>query len=375
MRHRILFFITEDWYFWSHRLPIAKAARDAGFEVLVATRVNRYNDLIVGEGFKLIPIQLNRRSKNIFREIRSFLEIVKIYRTERPDIVHHVAIKPILYGSWAAKIASIPNVVNALAGLGYFFIAKGWKASIIRGLISLIYRSTFAGKNILIFQNRDDRKLFIDEGIATRENSVLIRGSGVNTDLFFNHPEPSGVPVIMLASRMLWDKGIGELVSAARRLAIEGVKCRIVLVGSPDYENPAVIPEETLRGWHNEGIIEWWGQRDDMANVLSQSHIVVLPTYREGLPKILIEAASCGRPIVATDVPGCREVVRHNENGFLIPLYSIDPLANALKKLIRDRELRKRMGLRGREIVKEEFSEEYVVNQTLYLYKSIISKK
>lgn len=174
---------------------------------------------------------------------------------------------------------------------------------------------------------------------------------------------------------MLWDKGIGELVKAARLLYQRGVKCKIVLVGSPDHENPASIPEATLRGWHSDGVIEWWGSKDDMSYVLSKSNIVVLPTYREGLPKILIEAASCGRSIVATDVPGCREIVRHNENGFLVPLHSIESLANALEILIHDAELRKKMGMRGREIVKNEFSEEIVVKQTIDLYKNILKDK
>jgi glycosyltransferase involved in cell wall biosynthesis len=376
MHHRILFLITEDWYFWSHRLPLARAARDAGFEVLVATRVDQYKGRIMDEGFKLIPILLRRRSKNIFCEIKSFLEIVKIYRAECPDVVHHVSIKPILYGSWAAKIVGIYGVVNAVSGLGYFFVAQGLRASLIKRIICLVYGSAlFAKNNIVIFQNSDDRRLFVKKGIVDEQKTVLILGSGANTSLFVNHPEPGGVPVIMLASRMLWDKGISELVAAARILHRDGVTCRVVLVGSPDHENPSAIPEETLRGWHHEGVIEWWGQRDGMPNVLSQSHIVVLPTYREGLPKILIEAASCGRPIVATDVPGCREIVRHNENGFLVPLYSIKSLANALKILIHDAALRKKMGMHGREIVKNEFSEEIVVKQTMNLYKNILKKR
>ena len=373
MKPRILFFITEDWYFWSHRLPIARAARDAGFEVLVATRVSQHKEHIENESFKLIPIGLKRKSRNIFREILSIFEIVKIYRREKPDIVHHVAMKPVLYGSWAARIAGIPGVVNALAGLGFIFVAQGWKGKVLRRLVVFAYRSAFSSKNTIgIFQNPEDLKLFVDASIIKSEKAVLIRGSGVDTSRFILLPEPEGVPVIVLASRMLWDKGIGEFVEAAKILKKDEIECRMILVGNPDLENPASIPEKTLRGWHTEGIVEWWGYRDDMPEVLSKAHIVALPTtYGEGVPKILIEAASCGRAIVATDVPGCREIVRHNENGLLVPPYDSKSLAAVLKTLIQDSKLRARMGTRGRKIVIAEFSEEIVVKQTLELYKKI----
>lgn len=376
MKPRILFFITEDWYFWSHRLPIARAVRDTGFEVLIATRVDQHKERIEKEGFKLIPIHLVRRNKNIFREIFNTLGIVKIYRREKPDIVHHVAMKPVLYGSWAARIAGIPAVVNALAGLGFIFVAQGCKTSILRRLVIFAYRSAFSAKNTIgIFQNPEDLKLFVDGGVVKSEKAVLIRGSGVDTSRFVHFPEPAGIPIIVLASRMLWDKGVGEFVDAARILNKDGIKCRMILVGNPDPENPASIPEETLRGWHSEGIVEWWGYRDDMPEVFAESNIVVLPSYREGLPKVLLESASCGRAIVATDVPGCKEIVCHNENGFLIPPHDSKALADALKVLIKDPELRAKMGARGREIVEAEFSEEIVVKQTMEVYERLLSQK
>jgi len=372
MKHKLLFFITEDWYFWSHRLPIARAARDAGFEVLIATRVHQHKERIEKEGFRLIPINLIRRNKNIFREIFSILEIIKIYRREKPDIVHHVALKPVLYGSWAARIAGIPGVVNALAGLGFIFVAQGWKVSILRRFVAFAYRSAFSASNLIaIFQNPEDLKLFVDAGVVKSKKAVLIRGSGVDTSRFIHLPEAGGIPTIALASRMLWDKGVGELVDAARQLRKDGVNCRAVLVGIPDPQNPASIPEDTLRRWHAEGMVEWWGHREDMPEVFAKSNIVVLPSYREGLPKVLLEAASCGRAIVATDVPGCREIVRHNENGLLVPPHDPKALADALKVLVEDAELRAKMGARGREIVEAEFSEEIVVKQTMEVYKRI----
>ena len=374
MKPRILFFITEDWYFWSHRLPIARAARDAGFEVLVATRVDQHKALIEKEGFRLVPISLERRSKNVIKGIFNILEIIKIYRREKPDIVHHVAIKPVLYGSWAARMTGIPAVVNALAGLGFIFVAQGWKASILRRLVVFAYRLAFSAKKTIgIFQNPEDLKLFVAAGVVKSEKAVLIRGSGVDTSRFIPLPEPVGIPTIVLASRMLWHKGVGEFVDAAKTLKKAGIKCRMFLVGIPDPENPASIPKEVLRSWQDEGIVEWWGYREDMPQVLSKAHIVALPTtYGEGVPKILIEAASCGRPIVATDVPGCREIVRNNENGLLIPPHNSRAFVDAIKILIEDPELRASMGARGRKIVEAEFSEEIVVRQTMAVYERLL---
>jgi glycosyltransferase involved in cell wall biosynthesis len=373
MKPRLLFFITEDWYFWSHRLPIARAARDAGFEVIIATRTHQHRERIKREGFRLTPINLIRRSKNIFREIFSILEIIKIYRREKPDIVHHVALKPVLYGSWAARISDISGVVNALAGLGVIFIEQGWKASIINRLVVFAYRLAFSAKNTIgIFQNPEDLKLFTDAGIVKSDKAVLIRGSGVDTARFLHLPEPTGIPTIVLASRMLWDKGVGEFIGAVTQLRRKGLKCHSILVGSPDSENPASIPEETIRMWHSEGVIEWKEHVEDMPEVFAKSNIVVLPSYREGLPKVLLEAASCGRPIVATNVPGCKEIVYNNENGLLVPPHDSKSLADALMVLVEDAELRAKMGARGREIVESEFSEELVVRKTMEVYKNII---
>lgn len=377
MKPTILFFITEDWYFWSHRLSVARAAKNAGFQVIIVTRIHQHKERIEKEGFKLIPIRLERRSKNVINEFLSILEIIKIYRREKPDILHHVAVKPVLYGSWAAKIAGISGVVNALAGLGFIFVAQGWKAKVLKRLVVIAYRLTFLAKNTIgIFQNPEDLKIFVDAGILKSEKAVLILGSGVDTSRFIHRPETSDIPTIVLASRMIRHKGVEEFVVAARQLRKDGVKSRFVLVGTPDLENPAFIPEKTLRNWNDEGIVEWWGYRDDMPEVLMEAHIVALPTtYGEGVPKILIEAASCGRPIVATDVPGCREIVRNNENGLLIPPHDSKSLATALKNLIENPELRARMGARGCEIVMAEFSEEIVVKQTLALYKKLLITK
>lgn len=374
-RPKILFLITEDWYFWSHRLPLARAARDSGFEVLIATRVHDHKKCIEQEGFRLIPISLERKSRRLFKELQGFIEIVKIYKREKPDIVHHVAIKPVLYGSWAAKISKVPFIVNAIAGLGFIFVAQGKKSSMIRRLAQLAYKTAFLPKNTIgIFQNPDDLNLFINSKILKKKRTVIIRGSGVDTSVYKNTPEKNGAPCIVLASRMLWDKGIGEYIDAARQLREQGMQYRFLLIGDPDPENPMSIPKKVLERWSQDGIVEWKNHSDEIPEIFANANIVVLPSYREGLPKVLLEAASCGRAIVATDVPGCREIVRNNENGFLIPPYDSKALAEAIKHLAIHKEKRMSMGQRNREIVVNEFAEEIVVKKTMKIYNHFFRK-
>lgn len=373
-RPRLLFLVTEDWYFCSHRIPIAREAKRQGYEVLVATRVERHGEQIVSEGFKLIPLRMRRQSRNPLSELSAIMEIIGIYRREKPDIVHQVAIKPVIYGSLAALIAGVPHVVNAMAGMGYVFISSQLKAKLLRPVIRAAFKLLLNRVNSrLILQNQDDKAMFIGSQLVSDKRITIIRGSGVDTNIFQQMPESEGPPLVLLASRMLWDKGVDEFVKAARLLKAGGVGASFVLVGDTDAHNPAAIPVEQLAAWHTEGHVEWWGRHDDMLQVLAHSHIVCLPSYREGLPKVLLEAASCGRPIVTTDTNGCREVVRHGENGFLVPVRSTLELADAIKLLIEDPDLRKRMGTRGREIVVQEFAVEQVVAETLAAYKELLA--
>ncbi len=371
---KLLFFVTEDWYFCSHRLSIAREAMRNGFDVVVATRVDRHGEQITSEGFKLIPLKLQRRSTNPLSEIAAIIQLVSIYHKEKPDIVHHVAMKPVLYGSLAALLTGVPRVVNALAGMGYVFISNQLKAQLLKPTIkvafTLLLNRVFSR---LILQNQDDCAMFIKAKLVNTERVRLIRGSGVDTEIYFPTPEPTGQPVVVLASRMLWDKGVREFVEAAKLLKERGVNARFILVGDTDLHNPAAIPVEQLDSWHSEMNVECWGQQEDMTSIFSQSHIVCLPSYREGLPKVLLEAASCERPIVTTDTNGCREVVRHGENGFLVPVRSTVELSDALQLLIENSELRKQMGIRGREIVVEEFAVEKVVAETLAVYEELVN--
>jgi len=372
-RPKILYFITEDWYFCSHRLPLALAARDAGYDVAVVTNVNEHADVIRRAGIRLIPFDLSRKGMNPASELAVLARLVALYRKEKPDIVHQVAMKPVLYGSLAARLSGVSRVVNALAGLGYIFTSDQPKARFLRPVIGSAFRGLLnSRRSRLILQNQDDRAKFIRKRFISEKRIRLIRGSGVDTAVFVPTPEPPGVPVVILPSRMLWDKGVREFVDAAGQLKKRGISARFVLVGDADPHNPSAIPTEQLTAWHAEGAVEWWGRRDDMPAVFEQSHIVCLPSYREGLPKVLLEAASCGRPIVTTDTPGCRDVVRQGENGLLVPVRGTAELADALQLLIEQPELRKKMGCKGREIVVSEFALEKVVAKTMNIYRELL---
>jgi len=371
---KLLFFVTEDWYFCSHRFELAAAALKDGYQVTVVTRVRNHGEKIKEAGFKLIPIELQRHGHNPWRDLVLIRQLLDIYRAERPDIAHHVAIKPVLYGSLAAYVAKVPAVVNALTGLGYVFTSRQLKARMLRPFVGLAYRLFLnRERSKAILQNPDDVRMLVQRRILEQRRTVLIRGSGVDVKKFMLMPEPTGTPVILLASRMLWDKGVREFVASAVQLKNEGMQARFVLVGDSDPGNPAAVPVEQLNAWQQSGAVEWWGSRDDMPEVFARANVVCLPSYREGLPKVLIEAAACGRAIVATDVPGCREIVRQGENGLLVPARDTRALSEALRQLILDAPARQRMGQRGREIAVAEFSAERVVHETLALYRSLLA--
>jgi len=365
---KLLFVVTEDWYFVSHRLQLAVAAREAGFEVALATRVRKHGDIIRRAGIRLIPFELSRRVGNPLLEL---LRLLSLYRRERPDIVHHVALKPVFLGGLAGWLAGFSAQVNAVAGLGWLFISQSRTARLLSPLIRwILARLMNAPRSRVIVQNPDDAELLKKAGVK-ESHLRMIRGTGVDTSEFSPSPERMEPICVVLAARILWDKGVGEFVEAARQLTADGVKARFILVGNPDPDNPASIPEETLHAWQKEKVVEWWGHREDMVAVFHAAHVVCLPSYREGLPKVLLEAAACARPIVTTDVPGCREVVREGENGLLVPVRDAQALSVALLCLIKNSELRAEMGHRGREIVLEEFSSEKVIAQTLDLYKDV----
>ncbi len=394
---RILFLVTEDWYFLSHRLPLARAARDAGAEVLVATRYSVHQEKIAAEGFTTIALGWDRGSHNPVKEAFSVLRLAALYYQWRPDIVHHVAMKPIMLGSLAAKIINWlgvrPYIVNAVTGLGYFFIEPNISydsnpdlghhsgndissrnsGSVLRYVVHAALRFALGNhQTTVIVQNEDDVATLRRHQMLDHSRIKIIRGSGVNVKEFPQLPAPNGPVVAALVARMLSDKGIRETVQAAAILKQQGVDLKIWLVGPTDPANPAAIPEENLQAWDDAGVIKWVGQRNDIAGIWAEAAIAVLPSYREGLPKALLEAASCGRPLVATDAPGCREICRDQETGLLVPIGDAKALAQALATLTKDQDLRLRLGATARRVVEQEFSTEKVVQQTMALYRELL---
>ena len=375
VRPRVVFVVNVDHFFLSHRLPLGRAARDAGAEVIVAAADTGRAGEIRAEGFGFEPLPISRHGTRVAGEARAFAALLGVYGRLRPDLVHHVTIKPVLYGSLSARLRRTPAVVNAVSGLGSFLTSDD-RRRLLRRLVDGTYRAALRHpRSRTIFQNPEDHDLFLRRGFIGRENGVLIRGAGVDCTRFLPTPEPEGAPVVMLASRMLWDKGVGTFVKAARLLAAQGVRARFVLVGDTDEENFMAVPGAQLRAWAAEGVVEWWGVQQEMHRVLPQAAIVVLPSLREGLPKVLLEAAACGRPMVASDVPGCREIVRPGVTGERVPFGDARSLAEALGALLGDRARRASYGAAARAIAEAEFSEALVVRQTLDVYRELLGTR
>jgi glycosyltransferase involved in cell wall biosynthesis len=372
---RILYFVTEDWVFCLHRLALARAAREAGHDVVVVTRVRNHAAPITEAGLRLIPLELSRGGMRPWQELRTLLRLIRIYRTERPDLAHHVAVKPVLYGALVAAITGVPAVVNALTGLGFLFTSPRLLARLLRPPVEFAMRMLLNRRGSrVIFQNADDMRTLIAKGIVDSNNARLIRGSGVDINAYTPSPEPPGVPLVVLPARLLWDKGVGEFVAAARMLNARGVKARFALVGDRDPENPAAVPQTTLDEWRAEGVVELWGWRNDMAQVYRECHIVCLPSYSEGFPKVLLEAAACARPLVSTDVEGCREAVVNGHSGLLVPVRDAHALADALAALIADPARRAAFGAAARSIVVGELSLPVVIDRTFAVYREVLPR-
>lgn len=372
----ILFLVTEDWFFCLHRLPVARAARDAGFKVLIATQVDEHGEVIEREGFTLIPMRWRRRSLNPLHALSEVRQIAAIYRKHRPNLVHHVALKPSLLGSFAANITRTSPVVNNLAGLGHVFSSKGPLSALLRAGVIAGLKYFFRGVDRrVIVENADDAEYLISHIGLERGKVAVIRSIGVDIKRFSPSEEAfDGEMTVTLVSRLLWPKGIGELVEAARILRDRGLNTKVLLVGKPDAASRVSVPEEQLLAWQSRGLVDWLGYREDIPELWRHTHIAVLPSYyREGVPRCLLEAAACGCPIVTTDMPGCRDVVRHGISGLLVPPRDPVALADALEQLISDPEMRRRMGREGRKLVEEEFTEARVMKQTLELYLELVN--
>ncbi|MFZ8854382.1 MAG: glycosyltransferase family 4 protein [Armatimonadota bacterium] len=375
---KVLMVAHWDWVLYNFRLPLARALREKGFEVIFVCPYGEYVPKLKEEGFCWIHWAIVRRSLNPVRELIAILYLASIYQREQPQIVHHFTIKPNFYGSIAALLARRDKVINTFTGLGFLFsehpLAIGLRSSVLP-LAKLAFR---ASKGWSVFQNRQDLETCLRLRLVLPERVVVIDGSGVDTRKFHsnhdsppdNHEHPT---VVLMAARLLWDKGVREFVEAARVLKARGLQVEFWLAGKPDNGNPMCVPEEFLKEWREEGLINWLGHRDDMPNLLQQVDIAVLPSYHEGVPRFLLEAAACGLPLVATDIEGCRVVVRDGVNGFLVPVKDPYALADAIETLIKKPELRRQMGIASRKIVEAEFDERIILNKWLALYDRVLN--
>lgn len=358
-----------------HRLGLAKAAQNAGYEIHVAAPDEPEGQAITEAGFHFHAIPLDRRSINPWREFACITALNRLFRAVRPDLIHAMRLKPIIYGGIAARVVRAPAIVYGTTGLGYAFSKDDIKTVLLRAVIKTGLRQALRHPNSrILVENPDDESTLLKSGLVSAGMAKVIKGVGIDLSQFPLLPQADGEPVVVLASRMLWDKGVGEFVSAAERLRAEGVRARFALVGDTDPGNRSAVPARQLEEWKRLGIVEWWGWQKDMVAVFAQAHVVCLPSrYREGVPRILIEAAACGRPIVTTDAPGCREIVHHNHNGLLVPLRDSGALAAALRSLIESPPVRLRMGLNGRALAAGEFSQEYVNEATLRVYDELLT--
>lgn len=374
MNKKLLFVVNVDWFFISHRLPIALEARQNGYEVHIATGVTDKLCELQSYGFEVHPLGLTRGGIAPINTVKTLCELCRVFRKVKPDLVHLITIKPVLLGGLAARWLRVPAVVSAVSGLGYIFTATGPVAKIRRWVVGKIYSLVLDHYNqTVIFQNLDDCETLVSAAGLSYEKVEIIRGSGVDLNQYVFKPEPSGIPVVLLPARLLADKGVFEFVQSARRLHDKGISARFVLAGMVDVGNPTGVSEAKLDDWRSEGTVEYWGYRSDMPQVIANSNLVVLPSYREGLPKVLLEAAASGRAVVTSNVAGCRDAIKPGVTGLLVPARDAECLAQAIEQLLTNPKLRAEMGLAGRQLAEEEFDVRAVVDKHILIYRRLIA--
>ncbi len=375
---KAVLFANTDWYLYNFRRSLALALREAGHEVLLISPPGPYGEKLRALGLRWQPLPMDRRSLNPLREAALLWHLYKLFLRERPALVHGFTIKCAVYGSLAARLARVPARVNAVAGMGYVFTSEDAKARALRPVVRGLLKLALGGRNArLILQNPDDVALFERAGLVEAAQVRLIPGSGVDCSRFAvrSAVRDSEKPLrVLLPARLLWDKGIAEFIAAVRLLKGEGRVIDFLLAGDPDPGNPAAVPVDDVHGWVSEGLIQWLGHVDDMPALFASVDMVVLPSYREGLPKGLIEAAACALPLVTTDVPGCREVVTDGVDGLLVPVRDAAALANAIARLQDDPALAATLGAAARTKALAMFDERIVIEKTIDVYRELIGK-
>ena len=341
----------------THRFHLAEYAAQKGMLVTVMCNLTQHGEDLRRAGFNVVDWRLKRGSRNPFVLIYDLIRTALQIKSSSPDILHVVAIKPIILVGLTSLLSSAVKSIYCVTGLGFIYTSRSLSARLLRPFVSFLLRIIFSSRcSDVVVQNEDD-KLFFESVIGVQPRKLqLIRGAGVDVDHFLPSDETSGVPVVSLPARMLRDKGVAEFVKVARKINQNENRANFRLLGSPDPENPNSLSEEYLSKLHKEGIVDWVGHQSDMVSALQESHVVCFPSYREGLPKALLEACSCGKPVVAFDVPGVREVVKDQQNGFLLPFGDVNAMSQCVEKLINDKSLRLQLGKAGRAMVEREFS-------------------
>lgn len=374
---KLLIVVNADWFFVSHRLRLARAARDEGFEVHVASTESEAAATIVAEGFGFHRIFIDRGGTNPVRDARTIRDLLRVYRSVRPDLVHHVTVKPVVYGGLVARVLRIPSL-NAITGMGHAFIEKpdeSFASQGLRAALRAAWRVSLGGEFAWsLFQNESDRSYYESHGIAPRERAFLVPGSGVDTAHFSERPLPEGTPLVLLPARLIWAKGIAEFVEAAALVRAKMPGCRFAIVGRLDADNPAAVDLATVEQWVSEGVLEWWGSvaQREMPEKYAQATLVVLPSHSEGLPLAVVEAQAVGRPVVTTDIPGCRHAVLPEETAWLVPPRSASALAAAIVEALSDRIELERRAKNARRFAVERFREEAIFGAILDAYRKVL---
>ena len=378
IKKKIIINLTEDWFFVTHFLSRAVDAKKAGYDVYISCNEKKERKYIEKKGITFLSLPLDRRGLNPIYEINTFLRYLYIFNKVKPDIVHNVGPKPIIYGSIVAKLLKIKSVINAPIGMGYVFTSSSLRAKLLKKILLFLFELTLNKhhggnkKNRVIFENSDDMNFFINSGIVKTNEAILIRGAGIEIDEeLIKRKKVNQIPTVALVARMLEDKGIYEFVEAAKILKNKKIKSRFLLIGDIDNKNPTSIKQSILEEWNDKKIIEWLGWVKDVKDLLLETDVLCLPSYREGLPKSLLEGAAIGLPLVTTNTVGCREVVLDGVNGYLVPIKESQKLSLAIQKLIVNKELRVRMGVESLKIAKTKFSSEIINSQTISIYDEL----
>lgn len=373
---KIILFANTDWYLYNFRRSLARAVQTAGYEVLLISPPGEYGARFRELGLRWEPLPaMDRRSLNPLRELRALAELVALFRREQPALVHNFTIKCAVYGSIAAMLTGVPARINAVAGLGYVFASNDRRARLLRPLVRALMRLALRGRRSrLILQNHDDARMFLAHRLIEDARVRVIAGSGVDCNRFVPQTRAcNDPPRVLLAARLLWEKGVKEYVQASRTLRAQGRRVRFLLAGASDPGNPAAVPEASVRGWVDDGLVEWIGHVDDMPALFASTDIFVLPSYyREGLPKSLIEAAACATPLITTDMPGCRDVVVDGVDGLIVPPRDAEALCAAIVRLLDAPELARKLGWAARAKVLAKFDERIVIRRTLETYDEVL---